>query len=220
VERELVQDGADLYYLKRDDLLLLEGFAEKSVDNLLAAIAASKERPLAQVLAALGIRGVGGTVAQLLTRHYASLDALAAAGREELEDIEGMGPHTAGAIVEWFGHRPNREFVEKLRRAGVRLEQEKPSAPAAGSLVGLTFVITGTLSRPRQEVAEMIERHGGKVTGSVSRKTDYLVAGESPGGSKYRKAQQLGTPIVDEARLMEMVNAEDDAGQLRLPLEV
>ena len=205
VEHGLVRDGADLYYLKRKDLLPLEGFAEKSVDNLLAAIAASKERPLAQVVAALGIRGVGATVAQLLAQHYRSLDELARAGQEELETIEGMGPHTAGAIVEWFSHRPNREFIAKLRRAGVKLEQEKPSVPAAGSLAGLTFVITGTLSRPRQEMAALIEQHGGKVTGSVSRKTDYLLVGESPGGSKYRKAQQLETPMIDQVQLLKMI---------------
>jgi DNA ligase (NAD+) len=218
VERELVQDGADLYYLEREDLLELEGFAEKSVDNLLAAIEATKERPLPQVLAALGIGGVGWTVAQMLTQHYASLDELAQADREELEAIEGMGPHTARAIVEWFARPRHREFVEKLRRAGVKLEQEivRPrrslATPAEGPLNGFTFVITGTLSRPRKKVAETIERHGGRVTGSVSGNTDYLVAGESPGGAKYRKARQLETPIIDEARLMEMIGAEDEAG--------
>ena len=218
VERDLVQDGADLYYLQREDLLSLEGFAEKSVDNLLVAIKATKKRPLAQVVAALGIRGVGGAVAQLLAQHYRSLDELAKADREELEGIEGLGPHTAEAVVGWFARPRNRKFVEKLRRAGVKLEQEAPVAPAGGALVGLTFVITGTLSRPRKEVAEVIEQHGGKVTGSVSSKTDYLVAGESPGGTKYRKAQQLGVPMIDEVRLLEVIGAGDEAGQLRLPL--
>ena len=218
VERGLVQDAADVYYLQREDLLSLEGFAEKSVDNLLAAIEATQERPLAQVVAALGIRGVGGTIAQLLTQHYSSLDELAKANREELESIEGMGPHTAGAIVEWFGRPRNQAFVARLRRAGVKLEgPEAPVAPAGGALAGLTFVITGTLSRPRQEVAEMIEQHGGKVTGSISSKTDYLVAGESPGG-KYRKAQQLEVPMIDEVQLLEMISTGDKAGQLKLPL--
>jgi DNA ligase (NAD+) len=223
VERELVQDPADLYYLKREDLLVLEGFADKSTDNLLAAIEASKERPLARVIAALGVRGVGFTVAQLLTAHYRSLDELARAGREELESIPGMGPNTAGELVDWFARPRNREFVEKLRRAGVRLEEEAPVTLAEGPLVGLTFVITGTLSRPRQEVAALIEQQGGKVTGSVSRNTDYLVAGESPGGSKYRKAQQLEIPVIDEARLLEMLGPEQgdtaDDGQLTLPLQ-
>ncbi len=205
VAHDLVRDAADLYYLERDDLLSLEGFAEKSTDNLLAAIEASKDRPLAQVVAALGIRGVGSTVAQLLARQYGSLDELARAEREELESIEGMGPHTAEASVDWFGRARNREFVEKLRRAGVRLEREEEVGPASGALEGLTFVITGALSQPRSEVAALIEQHGGKVTGSVSRNTDYLVVGESPGGSKYRKAQQLETPIIGEDRLIEMM---------------
>jgi DNA ligase (NAD+) len=225
VERELVRDAADLYYLKRESLLELEGFAEKSTDNLLAAIEVSKERPLPQVVAALGIRNVGFTVAQLLTQHYHSLEGLAKADCDSLEAIGGMGPHTAEAVVEWFSRPRNREFVEKLRRAGVKLEQEPlvEAVPTEGPLTGLTFVVTGTLSRPRQEMAEMIERHGGKVTGSVSRKTDYLVAGESPGGSKYRKAQQLETPVIDEARLLEMIDREQGSAmggeQLSLPLE-
>jgi DNA ligase (NAD+) len=207
VAEGLVQDAADLYYLTREQLLDLEGFADKSTDNLLAAIEATKERPLAQLINALGIRNVGYTVAQLLAQHYRSLDELAAADVESLEAIEGMGPHTAGAVVEWFSRPRNRQFVDKLRRAGVKLEQERvvSAAPVEGSLTGLTFVITGTLSRPRQEVADVIQHHGGKVTGSVSRKTDYLLVGESPGGSKYRKAQQLDVPMLDEVHLMEMI---------------
>jgi DNA ligase (NAD+) len=205
VAQGLVQDAADLYYLTREQLLELEGFADKSTDNLLAAIEATKDRPLAQLINALGIRNVGTTVAQLLAQRYRSLDDLAAADVEDLEAIEGMGPHTAGAVVEWFARPRNRQFVDKLRRAGVKLEQEVTAAPAEGLLTGLTFVITGTLSRPRQEVADVIQRHGGKLTGSVSRKTDYLLVGESPGGSKYRKAQQLDVPMIDEARLLEMI---------------
>jgi len=213
VERGLVRDAADLYYLTRDDLLGLEGFAEKSTDNLLAAIGASKARPLAQLIGALGIQNVGYTVAHLLASRFRALDDLASADRKDLEAIEGMGPHTSEAIVDWFARPRNREFIDKLRRAGVKLEREAeevPAAPAEGALTGLTFVITGTLSRPRQEVAALIERHGGKDTGSVSRNTDYLVVGESPGGSKYRKAQQLELPMIDEARLLEMVGQQQD----------
>jgi DNA ligase (NAD+) len=227
VEQGLVDDAADLYSLKdkREELLALEGFAEKSVDNLLAAIEATKERPLWYVLGALGIRGVGWTIAQLLAQHYRSLDELAAASQEELEAIEGMGPHTASAIVEWFERRRNRAFVEKLRQAGVKLEQEGPVGPAEGVLTGLTFVITGTLpTMSRDEASKLIERHGGKVTGSVSGNTDYLMVGESPGGSKYRKAQQLETPLIDEARLLEMIGQggggkEGASAQLTLPLK-
>ena len=224
VERELVRDAADLYYLKREDLLSLEGFAEKSVDNLLAAIEATKERPLAQVIAALGIRGVGWTVAQLLAQHYRSLDELAKASQEALESIEGLGPHTAKAIVEWFQDSQNRGFVRKLRKEGVKLEQEAPAAPVEGVLSGLTFVITGTLSSmSREEATRLIEQHGGKVTGSVSRKTDYLVAGESPGDTKYRKARQLEVPVIDEAQLLDLIGRGPEegwetAGQLKLSL--
>jgi DNA ligase (NAD+) len=220
VERGLVQDAADLYYLQREDLLPLEGFAEKSVTNLLAAVEVTRDRPLAQVFSALGIRGVGFTVAQLLAQHYRSLDELAAAGLEELQAIEGLGPHTAGAIVEWFARPRNKKFIDKLRQAGVKLEQEVPAVPAGGPLAGLTFVITGTLpTMSREEATRLIEQHGGKVTGSVSRRTDYLLVGESPGGTKYRKAQQLEVPLLDEARLLDMVGPGESAGQLSLPLD-
>lgn len=224
VEHRLVQDAADLYYLKREDLLQLEGFAEKSADNLLAAIAATKDRPLPQVLAALGIQGVGAVVAQLLAQHYRSVDELAAATREELQAIHGMGPATASAIVDWFALPPNREFIEKLRRAGVRLAEARLVQPVEGPLSGLTFVITGTLSRPREEIVKLIEQHGGRVVDSVSGKTSYLIVGEAPGGTKYRRAEQLGVPMIDERRLMEMIQAapadpaETPQGQLRLPL--
>jgi DNA ligase (NAD+) len=209
VEHGLVQDAADLYYLEREALLELEGWAEKSADNLLAAIRASKERPLAQVITALGMRGIGGAVAQLLAENYCSLDELSVATRESLEAIEGMGPHTAGAVVEWFASPRNREFVAKLRQAGVKLGRDAVPAPrdaVAAPLAGLTFVITGTLpTMSREEATRLIKQHGGRVTGSVSRKTDYLVVGEAPGGNKYRKAQQLDVPMIDQARLVEMI---------------
>ena len=225
VEQGLIDDAADLYSLrdKREELLSLEGFAEKSVDNLLAAIEATKERSLRQVLRALGIRGVGGSITGLLTQRYRSLDELAATSQAALEAIEGMGPHIAGAIVDWFERARNREFIEKLRRAGVKLEQEAPAVPVEGVLSGLAFVITGTLpTMSRAEASKLIERHGGKVTGGVTRNTDYLVVGESPGGSKYRKAQQLETPMIDQARLLEMIGQggeEDAPAQLTLLLD-
>ena len=205
VERGLVRDGADLYALTRDDLLGLEGFAERSADNLLASIEATRDRPLGQIIAALGIHGVGSTVSQLLAERYASLDGLAAAPASEIEAIPGLGPHTARGIVRWFANPGNREFVEKLRRAGVKLEGEVIGALAEGALTGRTFVITGALSRSRDEMMCLIEKHGGKVTGSVSLRTDYLLVGESPGGSKYRKAQQLEVPMINEDQLLAMV---------------
>jgi DNA ligase (NAD+) len=221
VERGLLHDVGDFYSLDREAILSLEGYAEKSTDNLLAVIEASKTRPLARVLAGLGIRGVGGMVAQLLASHFRSLDALAAASAEEIEAIPGMGPLTAAAIVEWFSHAPNRAVVEKLRRAGLRLAEEAEALLEERErrpLVDKTFVITGTLpSMSRNEAKDLIERHGGKVTGSVSRKTDYLLVGASP-GSKFRKAQQLGVATIDEAALLIMIEGEGgDPSGLRRP---
>jgi DNA ligase (NAD+) len=208
VERGLVEDVGDLYYLKEEDLLQLEGFAEKKAENLLAGIEGSKERPFSRVLTGLGIRYVGGTVAEILARHFGSVDALAAATVEELEAVEGIGPRIAGAVVDWFRRPRHRAIVEKLRRAGVRLAEEAPAEAARQPLAGLTFVITGALSRPRGEVAEMIEQHGGRVTGSVSRRTDYLIVGEDPGGTKVRRAQELGVEMIDEARLMKLIGKQ------------
>jgi DNA ligase (NAD+) len=221
VERGLLHDVGDFYSLDREAILALEGYAEKSTGNLLAMIEAFKTRPLARVLAGLGIRGVGGLVAQLLASHFRSLDALAAASAEEIEAIPGMGPLTAAAIVEWFSHAPNRAVVEKLRRAGLRLAEEAEALPEERErrpLADKTFVITGTLpSMSRNEAKDLIERHGGKVTGSVSRKTDYLLVGASP-GSKFRKAQQLGVATIDEAALLIMIEGEGgDPSGLRRP---
>jgi DNA ligase (NAD+) len=216
IEKGLITNAADLYNLDREELLALEGFADKSTDNLLTAIEATKERPLPQVIAALGIQGVGGVVARLLAQHFRSIDDLARADREELEAIEGMGPHTAEAIVSWFDHQPNRAFVERLRHAGVRLEREAPLERSAGPLEGMTFVITGTLSRPRSEIAALIEQQGGRVTSSVSGNTDYLIAGASPGGTKYRRAQDLGTTMIDEAQLDDLISTRGKTDRLTL----
>jgi DNA ligase (NAD+) len=205
VQEGLVHDVADLYRLTREDLLGLEGFADKKADNLLAAIEASKDRSLSRLLTGLGIRHVGGIVAETLARRFGSIDALAAATREELETVEGIGPRIAEAVVDWFERPGHRLMVERLRRAGVRMTADEPVEQGPRPLDGLTFVITGTLSRPRQEIAEMIERHGGRVTGSVSSNTSYLIVGQNPGGSKYRKAQELGTPMLDEGQLVEMM---------------
>ena len=224
VERGLLRDVGDFYALEREAILSLEGYAEKSTDSLLVMIQASKTRPLPRILAGLGIRGVGETVAQLLAGHFRSLDALATASVEEIEAVPGMGPLTAAAIVEWFSHAPNRTVVEKLRRAGVRLAEEAETPPEEREqqpLAGKTFVITGTLpSMSRNEARALIEQHGGKVTGSVSRKTDYLLVGASP-GSKLRKAQQLGVPTIDEATLLATIQGKGggrDQAQLALEL--
>jgi DNA ligase (NAD+) len=209
VKEGLLKDVADFYYLQRDNILSLEGFAEKSTDNLLAAIEASKDRPLWRLIIALGIRFVGSVVAQLLTEHYSSIDELMAATQEELQAIPGLGPNTAGSIVEWFGRERHRALIEKLRRAGVRMkERAEVAEEIPQTLAGLTFVITGTLpSMSRDEAQALIERHGGKVTASVSSNTDYLLVGEAPGGAKYNKARELGVPMIGEAELVGMVQS-------------
>jgi DNA ligase (NAD+) len=207
VDKGLLRDVADFYYLAAEDLLELEGFAEKSVDNLLAAIEASKKRPLWRLLTALGIRGVGAVVAQLLTSHFTSLDELMDASAEELEAIKGLGPHIAQSIVDFFAQERNRDLIEKLRRAGVRMTRRpEEAAPEEGPLSGKTFVITGTLPTMSREAAtEFIVGHGGRVTSSVSRNTSYLLAGEAPGGAKISRAQELGVPTIDEQDLNRLV---------------
>jgi DNA ligase (NAD+) len=161
---------------------------------------------VARLLTALGIRGVGSAVAESLVGQYGSLDALMAAPYEELQAIPGIGPVLAQNVVEWFARAPNRQLVEKLRAAGVRMAEEAPQEPAGPQLLdGLTFVITGTLpSLSREQAKALIEAHGGRVTGSVSGKTDYLLAGERAGG-KLAKAQKLGVVVIDEAALRAMM---------------
>lgn len=208
VEKGFIKDVGDIYSLNREQLLALEGFKEKRVDNLLNGIEASKNQPFSRVLSALGIHYVGGTVGRLLTQHFSSMDALMAATVEDLEAIDGIGPRIAASVVEWFARPANRAVVEKLRQAGLQFQAEQPKAPESSSqpLAGLTFVITGTLPGvSRNEAAALIEAAGGKVTGSVTKNTSYLLTGENPGGSKFNKAQTLGTPQVNWERLQEMM---------------
>jgi DNA ligase (NAD+) len=212
VERGLVTDAADLYFLKKDDLLLLDGYAEKSVDGLLSAIKASKNAPLRNLIAALGIRGVGVTVAQMLAQRYASVDDLARAPEETLEGIPGVGPHIAGSVSEWLGRVRNRAFVEKLRQAGVRLDRGASVVTEKGVLDGLTFVLTGTLpSLSRAEATDLIRRHGGRVTGSVSSTTSYLLVGDTPGAAKASRARQLGVPTIGGDELLAMIASRSRA---------
>jgi DNA ligase (NAD+) len=201
VEAKLVSDVADLYTLERQELLSLEGFAEKKAENLLSAIQASRERPLSRVILALGIRGVGEVVAADLAAHFRSLDALAAAGAEDLQEVEGIGPSIAEAVVEWFAQARNRRVLEKLRKAGIWPRERAAVAAESQTLAGLTFVITGTLpGLTREDAKALIQRNGGKISESVGRGTSYVVVGEAP-GSKLRKAQELGVQILDEAKL-------------------
>jgi DNA ligase (NAD+) len=208
IEQGLVHDVADIYTLNRDDLLSLEGFKDKKVDNLLAGVEASKTQSPERLLTALGVRFVGNVVAGLLIDQLGGIDAIAAASQEQLEEIEGIGPGTAVSITKWFALERNQTLLAKLRAAGLQFNAEKPavSADTPQPLAGLTFVITGTLpSMSRDEAKALIEANGGKVTGSVSAKTDYLLAGEKA-GSKLTKAEKLGVTVVDEEALKEIVN--------------
>lgn len=203
LDAELVSDVADLYTLTKEDLLELEGFADKKAQKLLDGIQASKSQPLANLLIGLGIQHVGGVAATALANYYGSLDALLNANEQELVEIEGVGPIIAASIVQWANRRSTRELVAKLQHAGVNPQQEPRRAPIVveGSFTGKVFVITGTLSQPREEVAAWIEARGGKVTESVSKKTSYVVVGESPGASKVTKAQALDIPMIGEDEL-------------------
>lgn len=209
VQAGLVSDAADLYRLQKEDLLKLEGFAEKKAENVLQAIANSKSQSLARLIVGLGIRGVGEVVALDLAKRFKSLDALMAAPLEELQEIEGIGPNTAQAIVDWFRQPRNRELLEKFRAAGVYpIEREKKTEERKQTFAGMTFVVTGTLQHfTREEVKNYIEQRGGKVTDSVSKKTHYVLVGENP-GSKLEKARSLNVPVIDEAKFLEMAEGQ------------
>lgn len=210
VEEGLVHDVADLYSLKKEELLSLEGFAEKKAENLLEAIEASKSQALSKFIFALGIHGVGEVVGADLANHYNSMENLMNATMDELEQIEGIGPNIAQAIVDWFSHPANQLVLEKLKKAGMwpTLEENIVNANRPTPLSGKIFVVTGTLENfTRTGVKEFITQMGGRVTSSVSAKTDYLVAGENA-GSKLKKAEELGVTILNEAQLREMAGNE------------
>jgi DNA ligase (NAD+) len=206
IESGLVKDVADLYTLQRDDLLKLEGFADKKADNLLTAIAESKNQTLARLITALGIRGVGEVMAVDLAAAFGSLDKLSNVTENELQQIEGVGPNISRAIVDWFGREKNQQLLVKLKSAGVwPIAQRKNTSSQPLPFIGLTFVVTGTLpTYSRDQVKALIQEAGGKVTDSISKKTDYLVVGENA-GSKLEKAREIGIKILDEAALMVMV---------------
>ncbi len=200
-ENGLIHDIADIYYLNRADLLALDGYKEKKVDNLLAGVELSKQQSAVRVLTAIGIRFVGSTVAGLLLDEVGSIDALAQADQARLTAIEGVGPRIAASVIAWFQSEHNQNVLRKLREAGLQFAIERVEPAGAQPFEGKTFVITGTLPTLKRDAAKaIIEAAGGKVTGSVSKNTDYLLAGEKA-GSKLTKAEQLGVTVVDEAWL-------------------
>jgi DNA ligase (NAD+) len=204
-ERGLVKNVADIYKLTKDDLLSLERMGDKSAQNILEEIENSKRLPLERVIYGLGIRFVGERTAQFLAEHFGSMEALESAGVEELQNVNEVGPRIAESIVEFFSIAANRKLVERLRDAALRLTGQKKQRGT--KLAGKTFVLTGTLAHfTRDEAKKMIEDAGGKVTGSVSKKTDYVVAG-ADAGSKLDKAKELGVTVIDEKE-MEKLAAE------------
>jgi DNA ligase (NAD+) len=207
----LIADVADIYTLTEDRLTGLEGFGEISARNLLASIEGSKETPFFRVLYALGIPGIGYVNARALAGQFRSIDDLIAATPEQIVETPGIGPVLAETIAETLSEERTRQLIERLRGHGLKMEQEGPPPGTDGKLAGLTFVLTGTLpDLSRERATEMIEAEGGKVTGSVSKKTSYVVAGADP-GSKLAKAQEVGVEVVDKDRLMELLEAAQPA---------
>jgi DNA ligase (NAD+) len=209
LEEGLIADVADIYALSEEQLTAMERFAETSARNLLAAIDSSRERPFKRVLYALGLPGVGYVTAEALADHFGSIDALHEADPEQIEEVEGVGPIMAVQIAESLADEPTWQLVEKLREKGLRLEQDPSERrPEGGPLEGRTMVLTGTLAElTREQAAALIKAAGGKVVNSVSKKTDYVVAGENP-GSKLAKAEKLEVEVLDEAGLRKLLEGE------------
>jgi len=208
VEKGLIKDISDLYFLKGDDLISLERMAEKSTDNLLEAIEKSKEKSLAHLIYGLGIRYVGVHTSEVITRYYYTLDKFRETNLEELIEINEIGPKIAESIIIFFKEKENLDIIERLRGAGLNFGQEEEKrrkTKRAQFLTGKQFVLTGTLKDfTRTQAKETISKLGGRVTGSVSKKTDYVVAGEDP-GSKYQKAQELGVTIINEEEFKRII---------------
>jgi DNA ligase (NAD+) len=202
-ERGMVKNVADLYRLTKDDLLKLERMGDKSAENVLGEIEASKKLPLERVIYGLGIRFVGERTAQFLAEHFGSLDAIMNASAEELEEVNEVGPRIAESIVEFFGDEHNRKLVGDLKKSGLTFTGQKKEKGT--KLAGKTFVLTGTLTRhARDEAKKMIEDAGGRVSGSVSKKTDYVVAG-ADAGSKLDKARELGVEVIGEEEMEKLL---------------
>ena len=206
VNNGLINNYADLYLLKKEQIIPLERMAEKSAQNIINGIEASKEIPFERVLFALGIRFVGETVAKKLANHYKSIDNLANATMEDLTQVDEIGERIAESVVSFFEPEENRDLIDRLKRAGVQMEiSEEDLADVSDKLGGQTFVVSGVFEMSRDELKELIEKNGGKVTGSISSKTDFVVAGENMGPSKKTKAESLGIKIISETEFLKMI---------------
>ena len=204
LENKLIQSSADLYFLQKEQLSALDKMGEKSAENLLAAIEASKHNDLSRLLFAMGIRHIGGGASRLIARRVRNIETLFTITAEELAEIDDVGGIMAQSVVDFFADPHTRIFVNKLKAAGVNMDCQEEEV-AGGVLEGKTLVVTGTLeTMGRKEVQELIEQHGGKAAGSVSKKTDFVVAGDAA-GSKLKKAQELGIPVLTEAEFLDML---------------
>jgi DNA ligase (NAD+) len=212
ISNKLIRNVADLYRLTKEQLLSLERMGNKSADNALKAIHASKRRPLSNLLFALGIRHVGQGVAELLAERFPSLDRLAKASKEDIAAVEGIGPIIAQAVKDFFNQAENQRLIRELNEVGIVPKKEEVSqiqAQRAKTLAGQTFVITGTLHSMERAIAQKaIKSSGGKATSSVTKKTNYLVVGDNP-GSKLHQAQELGITIIDESAFLKMLGLSD-----------
>jgi DNA ligase (NAD+) len=206
IDAGLIHDASDLYDLKASQIEKLERFAERSAEQLVEAIHASKALPLSRLLFALGIDDVGEIAAKQLARHFGTMDALMNATADDILAIHGMGETIAASVTGWFSNASARRLIEKLRRRALNFEE--PRQKSSGALKGKTVVLTGTLpSLSREQATELVETHGGKVTSSVSKKTSFVVAG-TDAGSKLQRAKDLGVSVIDEMKLKEMLGLE------------
>jgi DNA ligase (NAD+) len=198
--------GLEKEYLLDDGKLRVVKFREKTVENMLRGLMASRTVPFDRVLFALGIRYVGETVARRLARHFRSIDALMAAGSEELLEVEEIGGRIAQSLIDWFGKADHMDLIKRLREHGLRFVMEDSGVSALSNrLEGKTFVVSGVFSVSREEIKDLIEKHGGRNTGSVSAKTNYLLAGDKMGPEKLRKAEKLGVRVISEEEFRELI---------------
>lgn len=205
-QKGLLHNIADIYDLKLEDIAAQERLGEKSAQNILDGIEASKQVPWARVLFALGIRMVGETTAKKIARRYNTIDSLQWATTEQLCGIEDVGPQIADNIVAYFSDMGNMEILDRLRRAGLQMEGEAAPEPTSDALAGQTIVISGTFSQhSRDEYKALIEANGGKNAGSISKKTSFVLAGENMGPEKRKKAESLGIPLVSEEEFLERI---------------
>lgn len=204
VDKGLVKDVADIYYITKEQLIELERMADKSAQNIIDAIEASKTKPLSKFLYALGVRHVGETTAEDLARHFPHLDDFFHLSEEDLMEVEGIGPEVAASVHQFFGDKKNKESVGRLKKAGVKVIE--PKAKEKGKLAGKTFVFTGALkSYGRDEARNLVESMGGVTASSVSKKVDFVVVGEDP-GSKFDKAKELGITTLTEQEFKKLVS--------------